>query len=539
MYRGVELWPKAITEDMVSLKISDGETILTYPNLPGSLYESFCQTVRRLTGKTAVIDNWRRTYTYGELKKKTEFFSQWLYHKLGVRRGSHVAVMMYNSVEFCVAFLALNRLGAVMIPLPSKYRAGEVRSLMEKSEVEFVICDEKFRDYMEGGLPVCVVPDGQKGYALEALESGRPLDAPEASGAACDLALLVFTSGTTSRSKGVMIRNYQIMHAIVSYERTLGIGEADRAIIPIPIYLITGLIAVFGLMMHVGGTVYLNQFFDAERVLADIRKYEITFFHASPTVFSLLLNHAEEFPALPSLRMFACGSSNMPPGKIRMLHQWLPDCAFRTIYGLTETTSPATVFPMDANQSPYIGSSGIPIPGLSFRIVDGEGREVPDKTQGEILVKGSNITSSYYKLQTDAIRDGWLDTGDIGYFNEHGYLYIVDRKKDMINRGGEKVCSFDVENELLGLEGVEDAAVVGIPDELYQEVPAAVVRLKKGSGWSEESLREALKKRMAGYKVPVRILFMETIPVTENMKTDKKYIRQFLTRNRKGDGKQR
>lgn len=539
MYRGVELWPKAITEDMVSLKISDGETILTYPNLPGSLYESFCQTVRRFTGKTAVVDNWGRTYTYGELKKKTELFSQWLYHKLGVRRGSHVAVMMYNSVEFCVAFLALNRLGAVMIPLPSKYRAGEVRSLMEKSEVEFVICDEKFRDYMEGGLPVCVVPDGQTGYALESLESGRPLDDPEASGTVSDLALLVFTSGTTSRSKGVMIRNCQIMHAIISYERTLGIGEADRAIIPIPIYLITGLIAVFGLMMHVGGTVYLNQFFDARRVLADIRKYEITFFHASPTVFSLLLNHAEEFPELPSLRMFACGSSNMPPGKIRMLHQWLPDCEFRTIYGLTETTSPATVFPMDANQSPYIGSSGIPIPGLSFRIVDGEGREVPDKTQGEILVKGSNITSSYYKLETDAIRDGWLDTGDIGYFNEHGYLYIVDRKKDMINRGGEKVCSFDVENELLGLEGVEDAAVVGIPDELYGEVPAAVVRLKKGSGWSEESLREALKKRIAGYKVPVWILFVDAIPVTENMKTDKKYIRQFLTTNRKGDGKQR
>lgn len=539
MYRGVELWPKAITEDMVSLRISEEETIKTYPRLPGSLYASFAETADRLPEKTAVVDNWERTYTYEELRQKTEIFSGWLYQKLGVRRGSHVAVMMYNSVEFCVIFLALNRLGAVMVPLPSKYRPGEVQSLVEKSDVEFLICDEKFRDYVKRELPVCVVPDGQNGYALEQFAGDRFVEASIALAETSDLALLVFTSGTTSRSKGVMIRNCQIMHAVVSYERTLGIGEADRAIIPIPIYLITGLIAVFGLMMHVGGTVYLNRFFDARRVLADICKYEITFFHASPTVFSLLLSHAEEFPELPSLRMFACGSSNMPPGKIRMLHQWLPDCEFRTIYGLTETTSPATVFPMDANQSPYIGSSGIPIPGLSFRIVDGEGREVPDKTQGEILVKGSNITSSYYKLETDAIRDGWLDTGDIGYFNEHGYLYIVDRKKDMINRGGEKVCSFDVENELLGLEGVEDAAVVGIPDELYGEVPAAVVRLRKGSGWSEESLREALKKRIAGYKVPVRILFVDAIPVTENMKTDKKYIRQFLTTNRKGDGKQR
>ncbi len=529
MYRGAELWPKAITEDMVSLRLSDEETISTYPKLPGSLYESLCRTALRLPSKTAVVDNWGRAYTYGELLHKTETYAGWLYRKLGVRSGSHVAVMMYNSVEFCVVFLALNLLGAVMIPLPSKYRPGEVRSLMEMSDAEFVICDEKFRDYMGEGLPICLVLDGQKGYALEQFESGFPAEFAGKPGNASNLALLVFTSGTTSRSKGVMIRNYQIMHAIVSYERTLGIGEEDRAILPIPIYLITGLIAVFGLMIHVGGTVCLHQFFDAERVLKDIQQYEITFFHASPTVFSLLLHHAEKFPNLPSLRMFACGSSNMPPGKIRMLHRWLPDCAFRTVYGLTETTSPATVFPMDANQSPYIGSSGIPIPGLSFRIVDGEGREVPDHTPGEVLVKGSNITSSYYKLNTDTIRDGWLNTGDIGYFNEQGYLYIVDRKKDMINRGGEKVCSFDVENELLVMEGVEDAAVVGIPDELYGEVPAAMVRLKQGSGWSEESLQKALRQRIAGYKVPVRIHFVDAIPVTENMKTDKKYIRQLLT----------
>lgn len=273
---------------------------------------------------------------------------------------------------------------------------------------------------------------------------------------------------------------------------------------------------------------YLNRFFDAGRVLDDIRKYEITFFHASPTVFSLILKHTEEYPELPSLRMFACGSSNMPPAKIRMLHAWLPDCEFRTIYGLTETTSPATVYPVDANESSYIGSSGVPIPGLEFRILDSDGVELPALVQGQVWVKGSNITPAYYKLETDAIRDGWLNTGDIAYFNEQGYLYIVDRVKDMINRGGEKICSFDVENELLNLDGIEDAAVVGIPDELYGEVPVAVVRCSKDNRWSEEGLRKELKKRMAGYKVPVHIRFVDAIPVTENMKTDKKQIRQLF-----------
>ncbi|MDE6961895.1 MAG: acyl--CoA ligase, partial [Lachnospiraceae bacterium] len=157
MYRGEELWPEAIAEDMVFREVSDRKAIRTYPDLPPNLYESFLRTAERLPGKTAVVDHYGRAYTYEDLQKKTEVFSSWLFHTFGVCRGSHVAVMLYNSVEFCVAFLALNRLGAVMVPLPTKYRPGEVRSLTEKSDVESVICDEQFKEYMEPHLPVCVV----------------------------------------------------------------------------------------------------------------------------------------------------------------------------------------------------------------------------------------------------------------------------------------------------------------------------------------------------------------------------------------------
>jgi fatty-acyl-CoA synthase/long-chain acyl-CoA synthetase len=538
MYRGIELWPGDMTGDMVKKKIAEDKVVWTYPNLPKNLYSSLRKTAMRLPEKTAVIDNWGRTYTYEDLLRKVEKFSAWLYDSMGIRREKHVAVMMYNSVEFCVTFLALNRIGAVLIPLPSKFRPEEVQSLLKKSDVDYIISHERFRDDFcdceAAGIPVCIVPDEEAGYALDVFSCEKDLRQQllqaESEVEDGDLALLVFTSGTTSQSKGVMIRNYNIMHAVVSYERTLGIREKDSALIPIPIYLITGLIAVFGLMVHVGGTVCLHRFFDGKRVLEDAKKYNITFFHASPTVFTLLLKEASSFPSLPSLRMFACGSSNMPPARIRQLHEWLPNCQFRTIYGLTETTSPGTVFPTDAGESNYIGSSGIPIPGLEFKVLDKEGKELPDGEQGEIWVKGTNITSAYYKLQTDAIKDGWLNTGDIGYFNSEGYLYIVDRVKDMINRGGEKVCSFDVENELLNIADVEDAAVVGIPDELYGEVPAAVVRLHSGSTISEEEMKKILKGKMAGYKVPVQIRVLDQIPITENMKTDKKRIRQMFAK---------
>ena len=540
MYKGEDLWKKPEIQ-VVKKTLSNGKVITTYPDLPKNIYSSFRATAERHMEKVAVVDDEGRQYSYKKMMEMTDDFSSWLIHEFGVTRRKHVALMLYNSIEFCTTFLSLNRIGAVVVPLPTKFKMEEVHALVEKSDVEFIICDEKFEDYFEKyqqNLNICVVPDGKEKYGLETFTSTKDLSAIEEieeKATDVDLALMLFTSGTTSMSKGVTIRNYSIMHAVESYHKVLGITEEDKAIIPVPIYLVTGLVAVFGLMIHIGGTVCLNRFFDAKRVLEDINKYGITFFHASPTVFTLILKERKHYPELPMLRMFACGSCNMPPEKIKMLHEWLPKSEFRTIYGLTETTSPGTVFPTDASSSPYIGSSGIPIPGSAYKIVDEEGNEVKDGEQGEILVKGSNITENYYKSKRVALEDEWLHTGDIGWFNTEGYLYIADRKKDMINRGGEKICSYDVENKLLEMNGVEDAAVVGIPDELYGEVPAALIKLKKGTVIEEAEIKAFLKSQMASYKVPQKILFTENIPLTENMKINKRKVRKMFSEQLEGE----
>lgn len=540
MYKGEDLWKKPEIQ-VVKKTLSNGKVITTYPDLPKNIYSSFRATAERHMEKVAVVDDEGRQYSYKKMMEMTDDFSSWLIHEFGVTRRKHVALMLYNSIEFCTTFLSLNRIGAVVVPLSTKFKMEEVHALVEKSDVEFIICDEKFEDYFEKyqqNLNICVVPDGKEKYGLETFTSTKDLSAIEEieeKATDVDLALMLFTSGTTSMSKGVTIRNYNIMHAVESYHKVLGITEEDKAIIPVPIYLVTGLVAVFGLMIHIGGTVCLNRFFDAKRVLEDINKYGITFFHASPTVFTLILKERKHYPELPMLRMFACGSCNMPPEKIKMLHEWLPKSEFRTIYGLTETTSPGTVFPTDASSSPYIGSSGIPIPGSAYKIVDEEGNEVKDGEQGEILVKGSNITENYYKSKRVALEDEWLHTGDIGWFNTEGYLYIADRKKDMINRGGEKICSYDVENKLLEMNGVEDAAVVGIPDELYGEVPAALIKLKKGTVIEEAEIKAFLKSQMASYKVPQKILFTENIPLTENMKINKRKVRKMFSEQLEGE----
>lgn len=540
MYKGEDLWKKPEIQ-VVKKTLSNGKVITTYPDLPKNIYSSFRATAERHMEKVAVVDDEGRQYSYKKMMEMTDDFSSWLIHEFGVTRRKHVALMLYNSIEFCTTFLSLNRIGAVVVPLPTKFKMEEVHALVEKSDVEFIICDEKFEDYFEKyqqNLNICVIPDGKEKYGLETFTSTKDLSVVEEieeKATDVDLALMLFTSGTTSMSKGVTIRNYNIMHAVESYHKVLGITEEDKAIIPVPIYLVTGLVAVFGLMIHIGGTVCLNRFFDAKRVLEDINKYGITFFHASPTVFTLILKERKHYPELPMLRMFACGSCNMPPEKIKMLHEWLPKSEFRTIYGLTETTSPGTVFPTDASSSPYIGSSGIPIPGSAYKIVDEEGNEVKDGEQGEILVKGSNITENYYKSKRVALEDEWLHTGDIGWFNTEGYLYIADRKKDMINRGGEKICSYDVENKLLEMNEVEDAVVVGIPDELYGEAPAALIKLKKGTVIEEAEIKEFLKSQMASYKVPQKILFTEDIPLTENMKINKRKVRKMFSEQLEGE----
>lgn len=232
---------------------------------------------------------------------------------------------------------------------------------------------------------------------------------------------------------------------------------------------------------------------------------------------------------VPSLRMMLCGSSYMPVEKLKQLHKWLPTTEIRTVFGMTETASPGTLFPTDTALSIYPSSSGRPVPGLELKILDDDGHEVETGTVGTVYIRGANVVEYYYKMESPLFtEDGWLDTGDMGYQNEDAFVFFVDRKKDMVNRGGEKIWCTDVEDELIAFKGVKDAAVVGIPNEKYGEVAAAVVVLEKGAQLTEEQIKEEMLKEMARFKVPERILFLDAIPKTPGLKTDKKYIRTLF-----------
>lgn len=531
---GSLLWPEEIVKNMTSVSIN-GEVYQTYKNMPSYLYSALKHSAGLFPDKLCIIDDFGQGYSYNDFLTLVDNFSNVLYTNYHVQNGDHVALLMYNSIEFCVSFFALNRLRAVSVPFPTKYKRDEIFSLIDKSDLNGIICDSQFFKWFHQDddiIPYFLIqvtsrPDTYGLPVFQSLQTFGALAEPKPE----DTAIIMFTSGTTSLSKGVTLANYNVMHAVSVYQKIFHITESDSSIIPVPIYHVTGLIGLLGLFIFSGGCVRLHKFFDAARILSDIKEFDITFLHGAPTAFFLMLAQKEAFPCLPSLRSIACGSSNMPKSKIKELHDWLPDAKFYTVYGLTETSSPATIFPGDAAVSPQIGSSGLPIPGTYFKICDEMRKEVLVGTIGSILIKGTVVLPSYYKLDTPLLTDHWLDTGDLGYFNEDGYLFVVDRKKDMINRGGEKVCSFDVENALYGIPGISEAAVVGIDDETYGESPAAMVAMAPGFHLTQADIQELLKGVLAKFKIPVKIIIADTLPLTPNSKIDKKKIRQLLSNN--------
>lgn len=543
MVNGDLLWGKEITADMIKKNITDTEAVLTFPNLSHNLYQSMEKTAMNFPQKTALVNDAGVSCTYGELLKRCEKLAAYLYFQKGIKKGMHVGILMHNTIEYCTAFLSLSRLGAVVISLPSKFKQAEILALAKKAQMEFLICEKEYVSWFQNAIEqknILKASEKESEYGFEKLykkDKAAEEDIKKlmnvSGGHEQDPFIIMFTSGTTSQSKGVLLKNYQVMHAIETYRRILHITEKDVSVVATPIYHITGLVALLGVFLTVGGTLYLHKIFQAKRVIEDARKYGYTFIHASPTVFQLMLQEGEGTPEIPTLRSLACGSGNMSKDKMIRLHKWLPNSVFHTVYGLTETSSPGTIFPGDAAGSKYIGSSGWVIPGMFLKIVDEDEQELSDGTVGEILVKGCNVLEGYYGQ--DKLSDGWLHTGDLGYINQEQYLFVVDRKKDMINRGGEKIWCYDVENEIDTMEEVQNCAVVGIPDELYGEVAAALVEVKKGRSLTSTQIQEYLKTRIAKYKIPVKIKIVDEIPNTRNGKQDKNAVRMLLAKEEEDD----
>lgn len=479
-----------------------------------------------------------RRMTNRELDARANALAQ-AFLEMGIRRGDRVALLLYNCPEFLETVFALNKIGAVFLPLNYRLAPAELEYIIGNAEARSLVTEPEFREGMDkvvGALPalerkVLVGGEATGGWLAyeELIERHLGARVPDADVGEDDLQRLMYTSGTTSRPKGVQITYGNLWWKNIGLIIEFGITNADKTIIGGPLYHVGGLDLPADATLWVGGSVVVLRKFDAVELLRTIEKEHPTNVWLAPSMVNMVLQVPDlESYDTRSIRFIINGGEKMPVPLIERLLGAFPNAWFSDAYGLTETVSGDTFLDREHVIS-KIGSVGKPMIHLDVRVVDLDGADVPPNQIGEILLRGPKVFKGYWRdpeATAQAIRDGWFYTGDMGRIDEDGYLFIEDRKKDMIVSGGENIASPEVERVLYGHPAVLEAAVIGMTDPRWGEVPRAFVVLKAGQTATTQELIDFCAERLAKFKVPKAVEFIEALPRNPSGKVLKRELRK-------------
>ena len=450
---------------------------------------------------------------------------------LGVGRGDVVAVMLPNRVELLVTLLAAWRLGAAVTPINPALTPAEAQHQLTDSGAK-VLVNGDGASVFDGVVSVAAdvlalktpneVPGDRPGDRAGTRDAGPVVD-PDA------LALLIYTSGTTGKPKGVMLdhANVTAMCAMAAY--ALRVTAADHSLLILPLFHVNGIVVGSLTPLLAGGRVTIADRFDPSTFFSVVERVRPTYFSAVPTIYAMLSALPDDVvPDTSSLRVAICGAAPMPAELIGRFETRF-GVPIVEGYGLSEGSCASTVNPIDGRRKP--GTVGLPMPGQQITILGNDGTHVTDGSAGEVLIKGPNVMRGYLGRPDETaatVIDGWLHTGDVGRFDDDGYLVLVDRVKDMIIRGGENIYPKEIENVLYAHGDVLEAAVIGAPHPTYGEVPFAFVTLRPGAVVTAEALSDHCRERLARYKLPARIERLASMPKNAVGKIDKPALRSGL-----------
>ena len=449
----------------------------------------------------------------------------------GIVKGDVVSLLMPNSAEYIIAYFACWQLGALAGPVNSLLKEHEIEFVMNNSEAKAILVTsewqpliEKIRDRM-AHLKVIINFDDearttesrQKPHREGGLDAKVAHQDRRASDtiAPDDDAIIIYTSGTTGKPKGCLLTHGNVIANAGQISDWLHFTEEDRLLTMMPLFHMNAVSVTTMAALYAGGSTVVTPRFSASRFWNIISDYRITSFGSVATMLSMLVNtYPEGVPATlktEQLRFAMCGSAPVPAEVMKKFEETF-NCPVIEGYGLSESTCRSTFNPPDERRRP--GSCGLPI-GNEMRIVDDDDNEVPDGEFGEIVLRGENILKGYFKnpeATAQAFRGGWFHTNDIGYRDQDGFFFIVDRKSDMIIRGGENVYPREIDEVLYQHPAVAAAATIGVPDQLYGEEVAAFIVLKEGKRATEEELIGHCQSDLADYKCPKSIHFVADIP---------------------------
>jgi long-chain acyl-CoA synthetase len=471
-----------------------------------------------------------RQFTYKEFEAAVMRTAR-LLASSGIRKGDVVSLLLPNSVEYVMAYFACWQLGALAGPINSLLKSQEIAYVISNSEAKALLINSEFLPVIESirdQLPTVILFDNE----AEATRAQIDIAVPDVALNADDEAIIIYTSGTTGKPKGCLLTHCNVIANARQISSWLSFTQRDRLLTIMPLFHMNAVSVTTMSALYAGGATVVSPKFSASRFWQIVSDYQITSFGSVATMLSMLLStYPDGVPAglkSDQLRFAMCGSAPVPAEVLRRFEETFK-CFVVEGYGLSESTCRSTFNPPDERRRP--GSCGVPI-GNEMRVVDEEDRDVAEGELGEIVLRGDNVLKGYYKndaANATAFRNGWFHTGDIGYRDADGFYYIVDRKSDMIIRGGENIYPREIDEVLYQHPGVAAAAAVGVPDELYGEEVAAVIVLKPGASVSEQEVIDYCKARLADFKCPKTVRFVEDIPKGPTGKLLKRELAKMLS----------
>ncbi|MGE5703079.1 MAG: long-chain-fatty-acid--CoA ligase [Clostridia bacterium] len=474
-----------------------------------------------------------QTATYAQLDQMASRFASALRAR-GVGKGDTVGVLMGNTPEFIIAYYGILRTGAAVVPINPIYTSAEISYILSNSRAKAVVAIaslepvvNKLKEQLENlAFTVYTEPVGSE-LTVEALlqENDNLMETVHIDEE--DLAVVLYTSGTTGHPKGAMLTHRNLASNAEATAILFELDKTDRMVAVLPLFHVFCMTVCMNAPISTGATILLVPKFSPVEVVRTIRAEAATMFAGVPTMYNFMLQlpdaTADDFA---SLRFCVSGGAAIP---VELLHRFEEKYGTNILegYGLTESSPVASFNPVRGTRKP--GSIGKQIPGVQCRVVDAEGNEVPRGNVGELIIQGANVMKGYLGMPeetTSALREGWLYTGDLARMDEEDYIYIVDRKKDMIIVGGYNVYPREVEEVLYLHPHVLEAAVIGVPDEEYGEIVQAYV-VKKQESVTHDDLWQFCKEKLAKYKIPKQIEFLDELPKNSTGKILRRALRRL------------
>ena len=492
------------------------------------------------TRKALVFED--QHWTYQEFWSSVEHYAHVL-HNLGIQPQDRVVLFVSNRAEFVFLLFAIQYIGAIAVPVGIREQRPGLTYIMNQCKAKAVAFDLSLAERIpvKGDVAslehrICIDIDTSDQLASPTqtvvlpnlLAKQSRVEIPIFVADQFDVAAILYTSGTTGNPKGAMITHANIVHSALHYEYGMRLTEHDASMLAVPASHVTGLIAIIATMVNVGGATLIMREFRAKQFLDFATQENMTHTLMVPAMYSLcLLEPTFSADGLGDWRIGGYGGAPMPVAVIEQLAKYLPNLDLRNAYGATETTSPVTLIPAGMNDA-HLDSVGRVLPCADVRIMNDAGQEVPFGETGELWINGPMVVPGYWdnpEATEQSFTAGYWHSGDLGCMDEEGFVKIFDRKKDMLNRGGFKIYSVEVENCLMGIPGVLEAAIVGKPCPVLGERVHAFI-YAPNQKISQDIVTVHCKQALADYKVPETITWLETpLPRNANGKVMKRQLR--------------